>query len=286
MRIQSLSILAMLSLALLLQVPTANAQNTDSTIVARIDSSLVRLALIHERIKDIHPFENVLRPIAVVEDSELYIFDADSTGMHYRFISKQPEPFPMMPGIRASFPLSCYGDRPTCVVSEDAFQTINGYMEILHEFVHCSQYLTCEQKLKDQLEVAKVAAEKKDFMWELNHPFPYTDSSFVATYTAFLTALGDNDQVAVEKYKSALKSMLSQQDYEYMVWQEWKEGFARMIENKIRTSLGMGPNNFGSEQPYTRITFYYGGEKYIDFLVAQQPELYENVEGLFGKMMN
>lgn len=34
-----------------------------------------------------------------------------------------------------------------------------------------------------------------------------------------------------------MKDTLTTPDYEYMVWEEWKEGFARLIENRIRNNL-------------------------------------------------
>jgi len=73
-------------------------------------------------------------------------------------------------------------------------------------------------------------------------------------------------------------------DHEYMVWQEWKERFARLIENKIRTNLKLKENNYGCKRPYTRVTFYYGGAKFINYLSKKNPELYLDIEMLFHHM--
>jgi len=36
-----------------------------------------------------------------------------------------------------------------------------------------------------------------------------------------------------------MRKYLKNHDYEYMIWQQWKEGFARYIENKIRNTLNV-----------------------------------------------
>ena len=57
-----------------------------------------------------------------------------------------------------------------------------------------------------------------------------------------------------------LKQRLPQIEYEYMVWVEWKEGFVRFIENEIRSRIGIDANHSGKEQPYNRVTFYFGAK--------------------------
>jgi hypothetical protein len=66
-----------------------------------------------------------------------------------------------------------------------------------------------------------------------------------------------------------------------MIWQEWKEGLTRYIENKIKTELGLEENFYGKEKPYHRITFYYGGEMLIDYLFDQDDTLFMDLEALF-----
>jgi hypothetical protein len=70
-----------------------------------------------------------------------------------------------------------------------------------------------------------------------------------------------------------------------MVWQEWKEGFARFVENTIRRRLGMEENHYGVEEPFHRVTFYEGGSKFIGFLGKQEPGLLVDIENLFSKML-
>ncbi len=67
------------------------------------------------------------------------------------------------------------------------------------------------------------------------------------------------------KTRAKLHTALSPLDWEYMVWQEWKEGYARHVENKIQRELGLKVNTFGEEPPYSRITFYAGGAAHFEF---------------------
>jgi hypothetical protein len=259
-------------------------QATDQAVISQVDSAMHRVIEIQGEIKDIHPFLGVFHPVAVVEEDYLFIFDVDTPNKEYGFQRKEPVPFPMPKGIRASFPLSCYGGKPACIVSRDVFDSIEGIITIFHEFVHCGQYHTCELRLKETMEIARIAAANNDYSWELNHPFPYQDSVFVSNYASFLDALSRNDHEAIKEYRARLKHSLRRVDFEYLVWQEWKEGFARLIENRIRSRYGIPPNEYGKDQPYHRITFYYGGAKYIDYLARGEDELLDDVESLFQRL--
>jgi len=259
-------------------------QATDQAVISQVNSAMHRVMEIQGEIKDIHPFLGVVHPVAVLEEDHLYIFDVDTSDWEYRFQSKEPVPFPMPKGIRASFPLSCYEGKPACIVSRDVFDSLEGIILIFHEFIHCGQYHTCELRLKETMEIARIAAENNDYSWELNHLFPYEDTVFVSNYTSFLDALSRNDQEAINEYRARLKRGLTQVDFEYMVWQEWKEGFARLIENRIRSRYGLPPNEYGKDQPYHRITFYYGGTEYIDYLVRGEDDLLDDVESLFQRL--
>jgi len=183
----------------------------------------------HQEIRDIHPYLMHLHPIAVVEGDALFIFDIDSLQQEYRFQRKERIPFPMAKGIRASFPLASYGGKPTCVVSREVFDSMKGYATIFHEFIHCTQYLTCENRLKQKLQITQAADRTKNYSWEINHPFPYQDSAFVKDYSSHLQALANHDSGTVLQMRRDLKQRLPQIDYEYMVWVEWKEGFARFV---------------------------------------------------------
>ena len=254
---------------------------TPEEIKGKYNEGLQKIFEIQRKIKSIHPFLENLFPVVIVEENTFFIFDLDSSGNEYSFVKKAPTPMPIPKGIRAAFPLPSYEGKPCCIVSGDVFESLEGYAVIFHEFMHCNQFLICEERLKSNMEVAK---ESGDPSWEVNYPFPYEDSTFTKIYSNFLKSLEQDDSKGINRYREKLKETLKKKDFEYMVWQEWKEGFARLIENRIRRKLGLEENHYGKEKPYNRITFYVGGSKFISFLTKQNPELRVDIENLFYKM--
>jgi len=202
----------------------SQAASVDS-VMAKIDSGLTHLQKMQKKIEHIHPFLEIFYPVAVYEYGKLYIYDYDSDKNVYVFIRKTDAPFPMPDGIRASFPLSVNENKPTCIVSPDVFDTRKEMVLIFHEFMHCHQYSMVELKIKERLKIYQKAMTNKDYMWELQHPFPYKDSVFVSYYDWFLKALSENDTSRINQTRQRLREHLGEMDYEYMVWQEWKEGF-------------------------------------------------------------
>ena len=246
---------------------------------------LQKIFEIQKEIVDIHPLLEKVFPVAVVKDGNFLIFDADPLRNEFVFIKKEASSLPLPEKIRAAFPLECYENRIACVVSEDAFHSLEGYALIFHEFVHCYQWETCEQDLKKELIVANKELEKENYMWEINYPFPYNDPKFEDTYLRFLDSLNIRNQEKAFKHRKALNQILSREDFEYMVWQEWKEGFARFIENKIRRRLGLQENHGGLKKPWNRVLFYEGGARFIEFLCNQERELLTDIKALFYKML-
>ncbi len=266
--------------------PTFSDENLDSLLIGEIDSSLRYLIEMQKDIRKIHPFLNEFHPVVFAEGGYLYIFDYDTLSGEYSFIKKEPVPFPLPEKVRASFPLSVYDSRPCCIVTKDIFDSKAGYVTIFHEFMHCCQFSTCELKIKKDLKIAQDAAKHNDYSWELNHSFPYNDSLFVEYYSGFMEALNNGNEAAIIEYHRKLKQHLSQVDFEYMVWLEWKEGFARLIENRIQSYLGIDVNQYGKNKPYNRVTFYCGGSKFIGYLSQVDPDLYTNIDALFVRMLN
>ncbi len=252
----------------------------------KYNRSLQKIFEVQDKIKDIHPFLGKVFPIAIAEIDQFFVFDTDSSGRRYVFVKKAPTPMPVPKGVRAAFTLECYKNKVACVISGDIFDSLEGYVIIFHEFIHCHQWEICEPKLRQNLEVAQKALSKKDCMWEINYPFPYDNSKFTKIYSLFLKALEENNYDGIFKYRSQLKQILSKDDFEYMVWQEWKEGFARFIENQIRVRLGLKENHYGIEKPFHRISFYVGGSRFIEFLSKQKPESLVEIEKLFYEMLN
>ncbi len=260
-------------------------EESQTIIVEKYKESLQKLLDIQKKIERIHPFLKKRYPVAIVEADLFYVFDLDLSGKRYT-LAKIAKPALIVPkGIRAAFPLDFYENKMACVVSEEVFDDLSGYVMIFHEFIHCAQTDCCEYKLKSELSVAQAAQAKNDFMWELNHPFPYEDTDFSEIYTIFLEAASDGDADKVFRCRAFLKETLNIPDFEYMVWEEWKEGFARLIENRIRKKLDLAENHGGTEQPYTRVTFYEGGARFISILIDKNKEFEKDIEALFHRML-
>lgn len=241
---------------------------------------------LHQVVKHLHPALNNLYPIAVVQDDRFYVHDIEQDTGQYTYRKTLPLPMPIPEGIRAAFPLDGYGGRMACVVTPDVFETQAGYVTILHEFVHCYQFETCEQPLKMSLDVARKAQEVGDFMWEIEHPFPYRALEFTRAYQAFLSSMAENIPGEVLRARRALRTFLGLHDFEYMVWQEWKEGFARWVENKVKQELNMQENKKGLEQPFSRVSFYAGGEAYINYLFSQEKSMVQDLSLLFQTILS
>lgn len=242
---------------------------------------LQKIFEIQDGIQDISPYLEKLFPIAVVENGHFLIYDIEPSGSRYQFVKKAATPMPVPDGVRAAFSLESYDNQMACVVTGDVFDELPGYVIIFHEFIHCQQFEICEQELKQRLGIALQAQAANDYMWEINHPFSYAAPEFVELYKTFLTS---GTLQEAEEVHQQLKSVLSVADYEYMVWQEWKEGFARLIENRVSQRLDLSENHFGREQPFNRVTFYEGGAHYIQNLEKQEPDLLTDIEALFSRM--
>ena len=240
---------------------------------------------LHQQASDLHPALKNYYPIAIVVDEQFLIYDFDLSRLSYEFKKMTPTPMPVPEGVRAAFQLEAYGGRIACVVTPDVFDSQEGTITILHEFVHCYQYETCEQELMMSLDIARHAREQGDFMWEIQHPFPYTAEDFIQPFTDFLKGLEAADAPLINESRRALQTYLGLHDYEYMVWQEWKEGFARWTENLIKKHLGYSLNKGGMVKPYSRVTFYAGGEAYISYLSKRDPKLTTDLPELFQQML-
>ncbi len=231
---------------------------------------LQRVIKIQADIRDIHPFLEKPFPIAIVENDHFLIYDTGPNHQQYAFVRKVATPTPIPKGVRAAFHLESYDNRLACVITDDIFDETDGYVTIFHEFIHCQQGERLEQKLKQRLGIARQAQQVNDYMWEINHPFPYAATDFVQLYQSFLNK---NTPSEIDSIRIQLRDTLSQHDYEYMVWQEWKEGFARYIENLINNRLDLPENHGGKELPFSRVTFYEGGAHIIEVLGNQNHDL-------------
>jgi hypothetical protein len=243
--------------------------------------SLEQIGELHKEIKDIDRSLEKLGPVAVIENGVYFLFDLDQSGEKYEFKMEYPYDGGNAKGIRAAYDLPFYGNRMAAVISEEAFETADGRAQIFHEFVHCFQFDEGSWDLKVTLAAAREAWEKRDFMWDLNHPFPYTSEYFINK-----TRELDNGY-DIGKYHSEMKAELSEKDFEYMIWQEWNEGYARYIENLVRERFGLQKINTPQlAPPFERPVFYTIGSRYIETLIRNDATLKGNIKALFQKMIN
>lgn len=239
------------------------------------------------QIKSLDMSLSELHPVAIVNENIFYVFDYDNDMNEYAYKMKsglQGVTVPM--NILAAFPLDFYHGKPSAIISENALKNQKDIVSIFHEFVHCYQYETCEIEIKKRLKISEIKLKTNDSMWELNHPFPYEDSQFVKIFTGMneLSSYETADFYRMTSYYGKLAGILNETDYEYMIWQEWKEGYARFIENRIRSFFGLEQNIQELKEPFCRVSFYESGSRHISFLLRHHHgmSLYE----LFGFMFD
>jgi len=241
-----------------------------------------QLVKLQETIKHIHPLLQHYYPIAIVEDGNYHIFDYNMDCKEYRLEHVEKDTMNTPIGVRAAFPLECYDNRAAAVVSGEIFDSVGDQIAIFHENVHCYQFETCELKLRSQFDLARNAVQIEGYYWELQYPFPYEDAVFVGYVSKVLEKLAENNLDGVSNLRREIRSHLTREQVEYMVWQEWKEGFARYIENVIRRELGIQENHF-VEQPYGRTIFYEMGSRLIEFIHHNGGDL-ADIEALYHRM--
>jgi hypothetical protein len=248
---------------------------------------------LQQQVKDLHPAFAKAYPVAVVTNKTFYVYEQDAASGRYKLVKTAPDTMNIPVGIRAAMPLAFWDNRMACVVTPEAFDDLHGRVLVLHEFVHCYQWETCEMRLKEKLPLFQRAMERKDYMWELQHPFPYTQQAFSDTYGAMLADLADDRapkssarsasaaDSALGAHRKQLKALLSADDWDYMTWQEWKEGLARHLENRVNERVGEPRNTGGQKTPYSRVTFYFGGEAVIRALSRREPAIERDLERLY-----
>jgi hypothetical protein len=249
-----------------------------------LDLGLRHVLELYRDVAPLHALLSRIYPIAIVQNGQFLVYETDSSLEQFIQTNQAPIPMPVPEHVRAAFPLDCLDGRPACAITADAFDSLDGYAAVFHEFVHCYQSETCEARLKERLRIARDAACRGDCMWELNYSFGYTEPAFSHAYRSFLDALLIGDHEIVWQCRRDLTTVLADDRYEYMVWQEFKEGCARYIENLFRRKVELAPNHHGSQEPFDRVVFYEGGAGFVTFLETEEPGISVQMERLFDRM--
>jgi hypothetical protein len=251
-------------------------------ITLKYSDKFVSLLKLQDEIKSIHPLLNEHFPIVIVENKQLNIFEYEKG--EYVLSCIEPDLMNMPTGIRAAFPLECLQNKAVVIVSGEVFDTLSEQVIVFHEFVHCYQFHTCELQLRKQIELAKRSVNTEDYSWELNYPFPYENKQYIELTRTLFDSLDKKDGKLIGLTRRKLKENLTAEQVEYMVWQEWKEGFARYIENRIKHHLAIDQNQGGRDEPYRRTTFYETGSQLIDYIVGASPSSLEKIEELYDAL--
>jgi hypothetical protein len=144
--------------------------------------------------------------------------------------------------LSASFP---FMGHPAVVIASAELQEASPVAWVLtcaHEMFHVLQMHRGEYDKVAALEIGP----KDDAMWQLEFPFPYTDDTtmqlmHLRVYPLFLAATGHdaayNIGVSIEADEVLREHLLrltgDDRAYDYMRFQEWKEGVARYTEREL-----------------------------------------------------
>lgn len=232
---------------------------------------------------DIHESLGKLYPLILVSENKMDLYDVKEKRT-YELIQTDEKTSYLPDKILAAFPYENYDQKVSAIVYEEALNTLEGRIFIQHEFVHCYQYDKCELKLKENLEIYKVAMEAKDYMWEIMHPFPY-DNHKVKKYLRKLSNFkDDSDKSRIDLFNQLkeLKEVLHKMDYEYMIWQMWKEGFARYVENILRDKFRVKENYSHYDNKFDRTVFYQIGDRYFRTFDSKK---HVNIEDAFNSLI-
>jgi hypothetical protein len=239
---------------------------------------------LHKDIRDVHVSLKDLYPIAVVNNGYFFIFDINEIGTKYEFKQKAPSDMSDEIDWLASFTLEFYGMKPSAVIGKNILENSGNYPSIFHEFVHCFQWNNGEQNIRQGLTIQKQEMEKNNYSWELNYPFPYGDNYFIEKTIALNVFFAKDNYGSIVNFHKDMKTYLGETEFEYMIWQEWKEGFARYIENLVRTKLEVEQVTKVLVPPFDRTHFYMIGSKYIAMIINRENALSNDIEQLFYKI--
>ncbi|MCK5036223.1 MAG: hypothetical protein KAS73_10050 [Candidatus Sabulitectum sp.] len=249
-------------------------------IIREIETALSPVLKKKQEACSMHSLFNYKYPIGIGVSDKLHIFREHSGA--YQYTTTVTLPMQVQEGTKAAFPVNELGEC-CCIITPGCLEESDCFATILHEFVHCYQSRTCEDKLKAKLGIYQQAVIVQDYMWEIDHPFPYENPD----YLKLLQNITGYDFDQIMDALSMLSEKLESFDCEYMIWQIWKEGFARYIENRILRMNAMEENNNGSDpESPDRTSLYFIGNKFWTQLKLRNQSLVHDIEKGFTHLEN
>src|SRR5690554_4553780 len=174
--------------------------------------SLSQINKLRKQLKDINVSLEKLYPITIVKDDIFFVFDLNETCERYEFVLEHKTPMHVQNGVLASYPLEFYNMKSSAIVSEEVFNTVEGYVNIFHEFVHCFQWESCEKEIRETLEIERISKENNNFMWEITHLFPYENPFFIQKSIEIENSLNFRDFLSVLNYHKEMYKHLNKID--------------------------------------------------------------------------
>lgn len=230
----------------------------------------------------IHPAWEKVYPVCVLSGDTLSLYRYHQ-GDGWVPEKQKPAPDWMWGEIRAAFPLDIAGWETTCVVDAKALGN-DEVAFVYHEFVHCYQAATCENTIKATMELAR--ENPGNGKWELDYPFPYHNEFVAEKYLEMMNAAERGDSLTVRRTRAEIYTRVTPRDWEYLVWQEFKEGSARHLENRLRARIGQPLSKSRREKPLNRVTFYEGGDLMITLLLQTEPSLVYDFPKIWKRLVS
>lgn len=235
---------------------------------------------LQKELVQIHPLFTNHYPIVVANEMLLYMYDYSPEKQQYEWVKTVPDDLNIPEGCLAAMPVHHLDERTCAVVTDEAFQSFEMKIYLFHEFVHCYVHERYEH-IGDRVKIKRAMEKRRRVTWELDYEFPYDDETIVQRIGTLQDALKQKKMDRIRQARQALFQALSEEAGEYWCWLEWNEGYARYIENRIRSRFGLALNHLGEDAPYNRLLFYECGSEYIRLLIEGNSELHTDLEQLF-----
>ncbi len=256
------------------------ASNVEKGVVQL--EKLSEITNIWQTAKEMHPAWQSLYPVCLIDGGDYTLYRADERG-NWQKVDEGDIGMKLPKGVKAAFPLPFGDHEMACILDTDCFSTKEDMAIVFHEFVHCYQFATCEQDIKATMRVAQ-QNKHTGGMWEIEYAFPYDNELVGKTYLLMTDAAKDGNRDEVIRLRKTIRENVSEQDWEYLCWQEFKEGTARFLQNELSERLDAKPALSSRLLPINRVSFYEGGEMVIRLLMQDDPGVEKDFPELWNKI--